>query len=328
MLLDSKGTKTALRYAMCGYGDLVARRGTDTYIAPRGCGHKLCPRCSRKRGSKYARRILGWVAREAHGDLFAICLTQRVVKGEALAAARARIEKKVRAFMRHTSAAGMTAAMTTGHIVWSVNGEGWHVHTHVLAEFPAGEMSRLRLLWEWARVALDSRVDFFTELQCRRVAVAGPPIAELDADAGDIDFWNEASSQVARAVQYPVRDMAQSVNAVRLGGGGEALAASARELVRETHGWKMFRAWGRWKGPAPSKPAEKDDEPGDGEDAASAGVVRHLGTVRGLHRAARRGDPGARAVFQALESTVRNVSDFAARFVKFCRWAWCPADTT
>ena len=81
-----KRSKLAFRYAMCGLGDVVISGESGVSVQPRGCGHRLCPRCGRRRGAKYAKRIIGWLAHQAHGDLWSVVLTQQVRRGETLAA--------------------------------------------------------------------------------------------------------------------------------------------------------------------------------------------------------------------------------------------------
>lgn len=327
VLLETKGHKLAFRYAACGCGDQLTKGEADAHITPRGCGHKLCPRCGRRRGGKYARRILQWLAHEAHGDLFTICLTQPGRGDEDLAAARRRMAPKQRAFMRWLSRRGLVAAQTTAHVVWSDRFEGWHYHVHVFLEVPAGCVTVPQLLEKWAEVSAPESVHL-GEHQARLVLAAGPAIEELRDDGGEVDFWNEAAGQVARAVQYPVRDMAQGVSAWRLGGDDEQLKRCAFQLVTQSTGWKMYRAWGRWQRPVPSpvEPAEVVNEE-TGEVAGGVGATVQAGTVGQAWRRARAGDAEAREAFRLLEKSCRNQSDFAQRLVRFCRLAWGGADS-
>lgn len=326
VLLETKGPKLAARFALCGYGDTIKRRGKETFLAPKGCGHKLCPRCSRKRGGAHARRILEWLAWEPHGDLWVMCLTQKVIPGESLAAARKRMAPKQRAYLLWLKGLGMTAAMTTCHRKRStrVEGGGWHYHVHLFIETPPGLVSKLLLLWKWADIDPWHRVDYFKD-QARQVLAAGGAIVELRKDSGDVDMWHESTCAVARAVQYPVRDMAQGVTLGLLGGELEEAKACARELAVTTNGWKMFTSWGRWrkKCPAAAEPEEKVDED-TGEVTGGAAPGQDLGPVFRLWRRARKGDAEAREAFRELEAGCRNQSDFARRFVRFCRWAWDP----
>jgi hypothetical protein len=329
LLLKDKGPKLAFRYAACGCGDMVVGDSEGASVQPRGCGHRLCPRCGRRRGAKYAQRIIGWLAHESHGDLWSVVLTQQVRKGESLKDARDRLAVKQRRFMRWLSRRGLVAAMTTAHIVWSKSSDGWHYHTHVLAELPAGEWSVDRLLSGWKEAAKGEYVETGEE-QARLVVAAGEAVAELRDDAGDSDFWSESKGPVARAVQYPLRDLAQGVSAWRLGGDMDRVREAARELLRSGGGWKLFRAWGRWTKVCPAalvavaKQDQVEAEERDKAGAAPKGEPEGIDTVHRLYRRARAGEYFARKVFCALEPTVRNASDFAKRFVAFCRSAWDP----
>lgn len=322
VVLAEKGPKAAYRYACCGLADQLTRRGDEAFVSPRGCGHKLCPRCGRRRGGKYARRIIGWFARVAHGDVWSVCLTQPIDPREDLAAVRARMAPKQRAFMRWATGQGMTAGMTAVHCTWSPRSNGWHYHVHVLAEFAAGSMSKDRLLDKWAAIDARHRVDREGQ-QARLVQAAGPPIAGLEGDSGDADFWNESPSEIAKAVQYPLRDLVQGITAWRLGGDAEQLRECATQLVRQAAGWKMFRAWGRWRKSAPEVEGATDEQTGEAADvAACPAKPEPMGTVGRLWREARAGNSAAREAFRLLERSARNSSDFAQRLVKYCRFAW------
>lgn len=332
-LISSRSTATALRYAMCGFSDRIVRGEGGAEVHARGCGHRLCPRCGRRRGGKYSRRIMGWLGYEDHGDILSICITHRVIPGESLAAARTRMAGKQRKFMRWLTRAGMVGAMTVAHVVWSLKRGGWHYHVHVLAEMPAGTMTEDRILAGWKEAAAPEWVST-DEKQRRLVCAAGPAMKELRDDAGDPDFWVEAASAVAKSVQYPLRDIVQGVSQWRLGGDPERVNACAAELVQTASGWKMFRAWGRWRHKCPAagaaavkvepevKPPEED---GAGKKKAAPGGPEVMGTVSRVWREARKGSVAARAVFRQLEGTVRHNTKFARRFVWFCRHAQGPA---
>lgn len=326
VLLETKGVKLAFRYACCGVSDQVVKGPTGVHVAPRGCGHRLCPRCGRRRGAKYARRIMGWLGYHEHGDLWSVVLTQQVRSGESLADARARMAPKQRRYMRWLTRLGLIGAMTTVHVVWSKGGGGWHYHVHVLVEMPLGSASRSSLLDGWSSCAGGEYI-VTEEEQCRLVLAAGPAVAELRDDGGDADFWQESHGPVAKAVQYPMRDMAQGVSAWRLGGDLERVREAATELQRSSSGWKLFRAWGRWRKLCPAAVAAEEvkvDEVTDGTDSEKSAPpckAEGVGTVHRLWKEARAGNAFARSVFEALEPTVRNASEFAKRFVKYCRLA-------
>jgi hypothetical protein len=251
-----------------------------------------------------------------------MCLTQRIDPREDLAAVRARMAPKQRAFMRWATGQGMTAGMTAVHCTWSPRSNGWHYHVHVLAEFAAGVMNKDRILDKWQAIDPDARVDRDGD-QARLVCAAGAKIVELEADSGDADFWHESPAQLAKAVQYPLRDLVQGITAWRLGGDADQLRECATQLVRQAAGWKMFRAWGRWRKSAPDVEVKADETEGtETEAAASPAKPEPLGTVGRMWRAARMGDTTAKEAFRALERSARNASDFSQRLVKYCRFAW------
>jgi hypothetical protein len=221
--------------------------------------------------------------------------------------------------MRWLDRRGLVGAMTAVHITRNDVSQSWHYHTHIIVELPAGTMTKREMLEKWKEIAPDSRVDF-EEHQCRLAVTAGPKIEELAKDSGDADFWSEVPSQAAKAVQYPLRDLVQGVTAWRLGGDESQLRAVADELLRSATGWKLFRAWGRWRKNCPAAVAAAKGEAKEGEEGkGTPGSPTPLGTVLRVWRAARKGDEGARDALRRLERSCRNVSDFARRLVKFCR---------
>lgn len=321
VLAEIKGAKSAFRYACCGLADQLTKRGDEVFVTPKGCGHKLCPRCGRRRGGKYAKRIIQWLAYQDHGDLWMVCLTQRVVKGETLKQARARMAPKQRNYMRWLSRRGLIGAMTTVHMTWSQRSDGWHYHVHVVVEMPKGKVSKEELLERWVVEAGGEKVRTADE-QCRLVVGAGPAITELQEDNGDSDFWSEVKSEVGRSVQYPMRDMAQGISATRLGGDAERMRECATEMVRDACGWKCYRAWGRWT-TAVVIPEETEEEKKeeDEEKGAAPGAPMPLGPVHRLWRQARQGDQAMKEVFRRLEASVRNDSEFGKRLIQYCRQA-------
>lgn len=331
-LIEKGSPKTALRFALCGAADHVVTDGTGTWIVPRGCGHKLCPRCGRKSGRRMVRRLCQWIGAEAHGDIFTLCCTQRTDPDETLVAARARMVPKVRRLLRVLKSMGMTAGMRADHIVASGAGRGWHYHVHLLLEFPGGRMTPdvLRRLYVEAagREFVQAEED-----ASRLVVAAGPAIPEALTEDGQMDFWREARSAILRAIQYPVRDLAQGLTASRLGKDGERLRECVGTLLRDSSGWKLRHTFGRWR-KAPVLPAagESDGVEADQRTESTSGAAKRvraaggkatgLGSVIFLYRQARTGDVGAKEVFRDLEGCVANASEFARRYVDFCRRAW------
>lgn len=332
LLIEDGQVKTATRYALCGCGDrLVVKDGVSS-VGVRGCGHSLCPRCSRRKGSKYVRRVQGWLAYEPHGDMWNICLTQKVRPTDNVVEAKERMAPKVRTFMRWLSRRGLIGATTAHHVIWSPNANGWHYHVHVVVEVPAGELAAEAAAAEWDRIGSE-RGERHAPLFIKPLATAGGALVELREDNGDSDFWKESTNQVARVIQYPMRDMAQGVSAWRLGGDAVKVREVCCELLRNAKGWKLRRAWGRWRKNCPAAEAAKleraaegeaGDDAGDGDKAKAAvpGKVNDIGTVRRVWIRARKGEFEARMAMKSLEASVRNKGDFAKRFVMYCRMAW------
>lgn len=276
---------------------------------------------------------MGWLGYEPHGDLWSIVLTQRVKPGEGLKTAKARMCTKQRQFMRWMSRVGMDAAMTTTHIVWSLRKDGWHYHVHCLIDMPAG-LTCERSMWEkWREISNGEPPEEWGDA-VRLVAGAAGPILSLREDAGDPEFWRESRDGAARAVQYPMRDLAQGISASRLGGDPERMEKAAEELVISAAGWKLFRAWGKWRKACPAaaaadaavaagEAATAEDE-GKEKKPAAPKPKEALGTVRAVWFAARRGEVWARVVLKEFERTVSNSSEFAKRFVRWCRLGWDP----
>jgi hypothetical protein len=267
------------------------------------------------------RRIFDWLAAEAHGDIFTFCLTQRVMPGETLAKARARMRPKERRFLDHLKGAGLLAGASVSHIVWSKYANGWHFHIHLLLEVEHGT-------WDVESLKELYRTTAYEEVQtnegvCSLVVGAGAADPALGQEHPDLDFWSESSTALAKAVQYPVRDIAQGVTAEKLGGDSDRVAECVAVLLKHAKGWKLRRTFGRWRKAAPkiAPVVEKDD--GSGKTAAAAAAPAaptvRLGTVNRLAKAARLGDAKAQDVFRRVEASIRNNTEFGKRFVAFCR---------
>lgn len=323
-IAERRGTKSALRYALCGRGDqCISATDGSVRVGPRGCGHRLCPRCSRKRGAKHAARVLKHLARTPHGWVYAITLTQRVRPHEAVQHSKRRFERKLRRWNRRMATRGMTASLVSIHITWSLEFGGWHYHAHVLAEFP-DRMEDAEFVKQWLDVRGVEEISEKSQ-HVRLVVSAGPAIAGLESDGGDVDFWTESKDALAKAVQYPIRDVAQGVSLWRLGG-EEGVGDRARELVREAVGWKQTRSWGTWRNPAPEPPAP-DDEADQTEDAVErkapkpCAEARAYGTMDRIRREARAGSGFAVELLALLEKGCRHDSEFSRRLLHFVRSA-------
>lgn len=273
-----------------------------------------------------------------------MCFTQRAIVGEPVKAARARLARKVRAFMRWASTQGLVAGMTVHHA--GVSGHpktlgAWHYHVHGLLEFPGGRFHTERRPYKETTHEVSAEMERrwqeigerfgegLSPLFNHRLTAAGPCIESLRQDSGDPDFWSESKDVAARIIQYPMRDLAQGITAWRIGGDAAVMGEKVRELVKDGRGWKMRRAWGAWRKRCPQEleaavAAEKDaaeEEAEEGKESAPPAAAKPLGTMRRVFLAARQGHQWAREAIRALESSVRNDTRFAKRLVAWCRAA-------
>lgn len=329
-VLAEHGSRSAFRYAACGLGDVLVHDGRGVHVAPKGCGHRLCPRCGRTKGRPMIKRIFGWLAAVAHGDIFTMCLTQRVRSGESLAQARGRMTPVEQEYLAWLKDLGMISAASCAHPIWSESGRGWHYHVHLLIEMPGSWRSqrgrrmtprRLRAMYRLLRWGQSVQAKG-PSASC--VVTAGAPDPGLVSGACDPDFWTEQKSGLAAAVQYPVRDIAQGISAKRMGGDRDQVAACVAELLTKGKGWKLRRTMGQWR----KKPPEVAPPPpvaGAEETAKPApppgGKPVVFGTVHRCSRLAVKGDHVLQGVFRLLEASNRNDTDFGKRFLTFCRCA-------
>lgn len=330
VLLSTLGEKAAFRYAACGFGDVLVKDKSGTHVAPMGCGHRLCPRCGRLKGRPIIKRIMGWLGAVDHGDIFTMVLTQRVLQGESLSDARARMIPREQEYLKWMRDLGATSMASCTHAIWSEGADGWHYHCHLLLEFPrgcAGPTGRaitplsLRAMWRSMR--------WGDSVQCRRLSsqlVCGAGSADpalLDGSV-DPDMWSEQTTKLAKQVQYPVRDIAQGISAKRMGGNRERVAECVASFMVQGKGWKLRRTYGNWRKQPPAPPAKVVQA--ESAAASSAPAVPKVkavcfGTVHRCARMAMKGDRQMQLLFHALEGAVRNDTDFAKRCVEFCRMA-------
>jgi hypothetical protein len=332
-LLATGGERSAFRYAACGLADSACSTGDGVHVSPMGCGHRLCPRCGRQRGRPMINRIFQWLAAAPHQDIFSVCLTQKVIRGERLAKARVRMREKEAEYLAVLKERGLISGASCAHIVWSVPGGGWHYHVHLLLELPAASWDSDELLALWKSVAAPEVVQIGAD-GARLVVAAGPADPSVLGNGVDPDFWSDSKGGLAAAVQYPVRDIAQGISAVRCGGDRERVRECVAVLLKHAKGWKLRRTYGQWRKKAPplpeptSQPVEITDNPA--KKAACPGSPAQpvrLGTIHRLSRMAAKGDRQARGVFRLLELSSRNDTEFGKRFVAFCRAAAGSVDT-
>lgn len=329
-VLKKHGERAAFRYAACGLGDLMVKDARGIHVAPKGCGHRLCPRCGRTKGRPLIKRIFGWLAAKEHGDIFTMCLTQRVIEGEALPDARVRMTKHEQEYLAWLKDLGMISAVSVAHVVWSEFSRGWHYHVHLLIEMPSSWRTsrgacmtprRLRAMYRLLRWSESVQAK---SKSASRVCTAGLADPTLLDGTCDPDFWTERSDGLAKAVQYPVRDIAQGISAKRMGGDRDQVAVCVDVLLNKAKGWKLRRTYGQWRKKAPELPPKAKPE-GEGEKAAAVvapgGKPVVFGTVHRCARFAAKGDESLRVLFRALEAGNRNDTDFGKRLLAFCRAA-------
>lgn len=336
-ILKRHGERSAFRYAACGLGDRMVKDAKGPHVAPMGCGHRLCPRCGRSKGRPIVKRVFGWLAAKEHGDIFTMCLTQRVREGESLPEARARMTRFEQEYLAWLKDLGMTSGVSVAHTPWSEFANGWHYHVHLLIEMPSSFRTsrgacmtprRLRAMYRLLRWSESVQVKAASASLVTRAGPADPTL--LDGSC-DLDMWSERSEGLAKAVQYPVRDIAQGISAKRMGNNRERVAECVDVLLTKAKGWKLRRTVGQWRKKAPdlapkAKPEEAASEAGGAAAAASApcspgGKPIVYGTVHRCARFAAKGNEELRVLFRALEAGNRNDTDFGKRLLAFCRAA-------
>lgn len=269
-------------------------------------------------------RLFQWLGAVEHGDIFTMCLTQRVKAGRSLKDSRAALAVREREYLDCLRDRGMISAASCSHIVWSQSSQGWHFHAHLLIEMPKGAIDAEWLLSLWKDVG-GPDVQLSTREQSSLVVGAGPADPALLTENSCLDFWTESKGGLAKAVQYPVRDIAQGFTAEKLGGDPRRVAECVAVLLKHAVGWKLRRTYGQWRKKAPvvAVAAEtKSDQTASTASAAPGPAPMRLGAVHRLARAARQGDSHAREIFRQLERSIRNDTLFGKRFVALCRLCW------
>lgn len=245
----------ALKFAMCGRGDVVRAEvgGERVAVSPRGCGCRFCPRCSRRSGHRFLKRIGVQLESRGHGEIVHFVLTQPVAVNEGVAGARARWNKAWSKWYRALRKAGMRSALLTQHVkpreTW-----GWHYHGHCIVEWEDGidgtaGAAALEVAWQRACKEEHGREK---SLFCRVVTGQGEALP-VGSVGGQGDFWQEPEGAVARVLQYAVRDVVQGCEewVVRL-----KTAAEIAEFAEVISDAKLHRLFGEWRRPLP----KGDDE--------------------------------------------------------------------
>lgn len=320
-IFDARGKKAALRYAVCGRGDRLYRAGEVVGVEPRGCGHRMCPRCGRLRGLKVVRRVKEVLSSREHGYLYHMVCTRRVNPDLSCKDACDWISNASGRFvqtLRKTH--GAVAGVTTLHCVWSGRSKGWHAHAHIFVEF-AAEPSIGEIVHWWRKESRGNpnvSPKLHSGLFVRMVAGPGPKIVfESSSD----DFWSESRDEVSNAIEYPLRDVM----------GGTRLEATCKipderlsEYIGSMYSAKGTRTWGAWRKPDP--PAAKEDEnlpPRSGGEDSRAPVDAddrvYYGSPDLVFRFARAGNMTYVDLVVRLERSCRNNSKVGLRLVSLVR---------
>lgn len=298
--------RRALRFAMCGRGDMVSKEvgGDGVKVSPRGCGCRFCPRCSRRSGHRFLRRIGGHLEAHGHGEIFHFVLTQPVRGAEEVGTARKRFGGAWKKWYSALRRAGMHSALLTQHVK-PREGWGWHFHGHCIVEFKAGvdvEAAGERLEKVWQR-ACKEEGGHEKELFRRRVCGAGEALG-----AGGLgqqgEFWAEPVGAVQRVLQYAIRDVVQGCESwVEKLTDDRAICAFAG-VIEDA---KLHRLFGAWRKAVEQKSAEIEAADGstalkiaDGSGVGSDKVWHELGTMEKVWEEGRNGESWALAILEAL----------------------------
>jgi len=247
----------ARRFALCGRGDLgmIEYGGDAVKVVPMGCGCRFCPRCSRRFGARFLRKVGKHLEANSHGEIWHVVLTQRVQRSETLIEARERFGKAWKRFYPKLRAMGMASALCTYHVTASVTG-GWHYHCHLVIEWVEGTKLEARgaeLTGAWKKAKADSG-DKQTEVFGRKVCEAGGPLTRAEI-AGQGELWAESVDPVAVALQYVVRDVLQGVEKWVSKINNIEDASTFAEALSSA---KLHRLYGAWRRKLPKPDGEQE----------------------------------------------------------------------
>lgn len=302
----------AFRFAMCGRGDVLCSEvgGDDVRVKPRGCGCRFCPRCSRRSGHRFLRRISGHLESAAHGEIWHVVLTQRLRPGEPVGVAAARFGKAWKSWYGALRRAGMRSALLTQHVK-PRPGVGWHYHGHCLVEFKPGVDGAAaceKLEAKWWRAA--GTAEFWEKTLFRRLVCGAGEALPEGAIGGQGEFWAEPAGAVERCLQYTVRDVVQGCE-------GWVTALRTEEeiggFVEVITGAKLHRLYGEWRKKSvvesPGEGSLSDEE----KAAAPAGCVEErktvwheIGNISQVWEAVRGGDTVLLGLLERLNSRYCN----------------------
>lgn len=318
-LLRAGKLDKALKFALCGRGDIVVekREGEGVRVVPRGCGCRFCPRCSRRSGHRFLKRVGGHLEGRAHGVISHFVLTQPVRREEGVGESRKRFEKAWKRWYVALRAAGMEAALLTQHVKPRAT-VGWHFHGHCIVEWKGGvdvegATAKLERVWQAAAKEEEGREK---ELFCRRVCDAGEALGEGGL-GGQGELWSEPVGAVQRVLQYAIRDVVQGCESW-------VHSLTTDEQVSEFAGVidsaKLHRLFGSWRKAAVvvgataecERSEEKKKDVGKGVEKGLS-VWRVVMGVEKMVQDAREMDPTAMALLRRFQSESWNRGEVARR---------------
>lgn len=312
VLCEQGHWRKAMRFALCGRGDVLCKEvgGDRVKVGCRGCGVRFCPRCSRRSGQRFLRRIGAHLESSGHGEIWHFVLTQVVHGEETVVEARERFKKSWGKWYTALRRAGMRSGLLAEHVK-PREAHGWHYHGHCIVEFAEGTDTvamgkKLEAAWHKATKAWSTGAK---ELFRRKVCDAGPAV-----DAGALtaqgELWQESDSAVQRVLQYAIRDIVAGVESwvVKL--------RTVHEIGKFTevcsHA-KLHRLFGAWrKEAAPVVDVESvrgEGVPGSGTvpaDKRGTTVWEHIGNIDRVWREAKAGGQVAQQCLLRLQTGYYN----------------------
>ena len=311
LLLGNKD-KAARRYAMCGRGDVIVtdQEGKGHCVRPMRCGHRMCPRCSRWRGSHFIRAVLKHLSVFDHGPIYGYVFTQRVIPQESLDDAWKRLMKAWSSMLQWWGRRGLVGGCVAFHVVYSEGANGWHVHAHVTAEFKKQVPDQTGTWWNGILQRSDPGYFSTKPLFGQELCSAGKAAGVYEDEGGDL--FRESEHPVLRALQYNLRELTAGVERWEEFAKGGLLM----EMVAQTEGKKSRRLLGQWALSVEERAAVLGvtlDEPEEGKEC-----VKKLewGTVDEMIWRALSGDYVAAEMLGKVESNVRNDTGVAVRMVE------------
>lgn len=317
-LESAKGdADAALAAALCGRGDMVEQeiKSGQFRIRPRGCGQRMCPRCSRQDGVPFLRRVEEHLSEFPHGYIYHGVFTQRVEPGEVLTATRERFEYLWNRYMGILKRRGVENGLVVVHCTRS-RLKGWHYHVHVLME-SEGPLDTDDLKAQWLRILVEKDPRAGTNAPYFRV-VSEPGEPFEIGPAGQGDMWSEAQCKTASCLQYMLRDVLQGTENWLREDEDDSVFQELAELLAHC---RMRRLFGSWRRTAAvrkeGRQNESEPEVEGGEESTGRWLfIAHPDGLRGMREC---GSSSLGECLRFLERTCRNSSSYGQRFVRFCR---------